>query len=137
MNKRPKALMAAPQEFEPGRDECRYVRWMLELSPSEIWPIEPDNSEEGNQHLVDTTLATMMSLNATLEEDDDGTPEFAAYRRTLAHCNGVLEGRIKPPPPHSYWDFCIGDLKRGIYMSKSASLRLHRLQYGLREEPCE
>lgn len=130
-----KLVLKEPKDiFEPGRHECCFVRSMLRLE--DIWPAGPDISEEGDQHLIDTTLASVAALNRYIDEDDDGTPEYDAYRRTLALCVAVLVGLIKPPPPHSYWELRTGDLRRGIYVSKPAidrRLKEERDRRGLRK----
>lgn len=124
-------LTAAPKMFEPGIHECCFVRWMLRLR--DIWDLPAGLSEEDNQYLIDETISDVARLNKFLDAEDDFTPEYDTYRRVLILCSGVLAGVIKAPVPVSVWEFEIGDLPRGTYLSPAGVARWNKEDRGRRQ----
>lgn len=120
MTKRPKAQIAAPHE--PCRHDARFVAWMLRTSPYEVFPCGPDIGEEGDDHLVLAVTAKVDELAARLNDDDDGSEAFAAYRRRVAMLADVMAGKLSAPP-QSMWDRMAERYGRGIYLSAAAHLR--------------
>lgn len=120
MNKKPKALKAAPRE--PNHHDARFVALILCVSPFDPFPHGPDSSEEGNDHLILTLMQEVDALAQRLGDEDDSTEEFAAYRRRVLMCADVISGK-QPAPRESMWPQMAQQYGRGRYLSHKAHLR--------------
>lgn len=120
MTKTPKALKAAPRE--PCRHDAAYVAHMLCYSPYDVFPYGPEATPEGDDHLVFDVTSKVDALAARLNDEDDGTKEFAAYRRRLLMCTDVMAGKLAAPPL-SMWAQMAQQYGRGRYLSHKAHLR--------------
>lgn len=110
MTKRPKA----PKEFEPCRFEARFVAVLLRIQPEDVFPIAPGCDEDDDAHFVIYVCNKVDSLKERLAEGNDGTPEFREYRRTLALCADVMNGKVFAPP-ESQWESFAARYRRGLY----------------------
>lgn len=120
MTKMPKALKAVPRE--PCRHDAAFVAWMLCLMPGEVFPLGPDISSEGDEHLVLSAASKVDALAARLDDEGDGSEVFAAYRRRVLMCVDVMAGKLSAPP-RSLWAQLGAQYGRGIYLSHEAHLR--------------
>lgn len=120
MSKRLKALTAAPHE--PCCHDAAFVAMLLRTSPSEVFALDPDDSEEGNEHLALSVSQQVDELVAHLSDDNDGSDAFAAYRRRVTLCADVMAGK-RSAPPRSMWARVAEEYGRGIYLSVKAHLR--------------
>lgn len=120
MTKTLKALKAAPRE--PCRHDAAFVAWMLCYSPFDVFPYGPETTSEGNDHLVFDVTSKVDALAARLNDEADGSEEFAAYRRRVLMCADVMTGRLAAPPL-SMWPQMAQQYGRGRYLSDKAHLR--------------
>lgn len=101
INQAPKAV----PEFE----RARYVALILQLDASKVYPVGPDATEEGNQHLVDFVLDYLGRLvdNAAQIKAKPGPkpPRFYQHLRTLHHCCDVMDGTAEPPAPNEHGEY--------------------------------
>ena len=111
---------------EPCRRDAAFVAWILQVMPDEVFPRGPDISPEGDEHLVFSDMQTVDALAERLDDEDDGSEEFAAYRRRVLMCADVMAGKLAAPP-QSMWAQMAQQYGRGRYLSHKAHLR--------REEP--
>ena len=108
---------------EPCRRDATYVALMLCYSPLDVFPYGPETTPEGDDHLVFDVTSKVDALAARLNDEDDGTEEFAAYRRRLLMCADVMAGKLAAPP-QSMWAQMVQQYGRGRYLSHKA--HLHR-----------
>lgn len=120
MNKTPKVLKAAPRE--PCRHDAVFVASMLRYSPFDVFPYGPETTPEGDDHLVFDVTSKVDALAARLNDEDDGTEAFAAYRCRLLMCADVMAGKLAAPP-QSMWAQMAQQYGRGRYLSYKAHLR--------------
>ena len=120
MTKIPKALKAAP--CEPCRRDAAFVAWILCTMPDEVFPCGPDISPEGDEHLVLSVTQKVDALAERLDDEDDGSDEFAAYRGRVLMCADVMAGKLAAPP-QSMWAQMAQQYGRGRYQNHKAHLR--------------
>lgn len=93
----------------PEFERARYVALVLQLKPFEVYPLGPDASEEGNQHLVDYIVVYLGRLvnNAARIKAKPGPkpPRFYQHLKTLRHCCDVMDGTVEPPKPNENGEY--------------------------------
>ena len=107
---------------EPCRRDAAFVAWMLRILPDDVFPCGPDTTPEGDDHLVLSVALKVDALAERLNAEDDGSEAFAAYRRRVLMCAGVMNGKLSAPP-QSQWDRMAEQYGRGAYLSAAAHLR--------------
>lgn len=120
MKNSPKALMAAPANFDPNEKIAAYVAWLLEASPHEVYPHGPEHTAEAHLHLVDWLSGRLRQLVNQAREEKTSDPEFLAYLEMLEHCDAVMSG--KSSPAVNDWYSNVARYRRGIYLSHSSHL---------------
>ena len=107
---------------EPCRHDAAYVAHMLCYSPFDVFPYGPETTPESDDHLVFDVISKVDALAERLNDEDDGTEEFAAYRRRVLMCADVMTGKLAAPPL-SMWPQMAQQYGRGRYLSYKAHLR--------------
>lgn len=107
---------------EPCRRDAAFVAWMLRIMPDDVFPCGPDITPEGDDHLVLSVVLKVDALAERLNAEDDDSEAFAAYRRRVLMCAGVMSGKLSAPP-QSQWERMAQQYGRGAYLSYNAHLR--------------
>ena len=104
-----------PQK-EPSWREAAYVAWLLRIDPFEVFAIEPETTDEANQHLIDSVFRKLDQLTREIKlvKGFERSPQFLWYCKTVEHCVAVMDC-VADPAEHGWFANRQG-FRRGMYV---------------------
>lgn len=102
-------------------DRATYTAWLLLILPDEIFPLGPESTPEADQHLIDCIISKLYHLTKRAAQSKDRSPRALWFRKTLDHCNAVMNGTCEPAENNGSGFENTGGFRRGIYLFQEAT----------------
>jgi hypothetical protein len=91
-----------------------YVAWLLRICVHDAFPCGVEHSREANEHLHEWVAEKLRVINEHARRQTKESPELSEYRRTVAHCNAIMEGQTDPA--QNGWFKNKRSYRRGVYL---------------------